>query len=464
MKINFEDLRGALEERLARHHVPGASIAVLCNGELTSAAAGLANVATGVALTDDTVMHIGSITKVLNATLVMQLVDERRVDLAMPVVQYLPDLKLKDRAALGEITVEMLLNHTSGIDGDMLPDHGHDEETIEKGIERFAQLGQIHAPGAEFSYCNAGTVIAGYLVQRLCGKSWYQLIHERIFRPLQMEHSVSLPEEALLHRASVGHYLQPGAQKPTRTSFAFLPLSFGPAGASVMMSARNLVLFASAYLTRGVGANGVRILSEESARAMQAISVSNEGKGYTYIDMGLGWMVTRENLLFHAGGGPGIVAALYAHPPTGFAAAVLTNAEHGLGLINEFMEPWLAELGPTLPFGMANVRPPLAPVQIDVDRYVGVYENVLCRFRVGRAGDGLSLSRQAKIAVYESVSTEEGPAAKLIPLGDDRFLVDVGDGSAAGSAAARIFTFRGLRTDGRMQYIGCIPRLWKRVS
>ena len=81
MKIDESDLQQSLEESVARNKVAGASIAVLWDGQLTTAAAGVINVTTGVKLTTETVMHIGSITKVFNATLVMQLVDEGKVDL-----------------------------------------------------------------------------------------------------------------------------------------------------------------------------------------------------------------------------------------------------------------------------------------------------------------------------------------------------------------------------------------------
>src|SRR5262245_51994140 len=114
MNIKQSDLQASLEERLTHHRVPGASVAVLKQGKLTSAVAGVINLDSGVALTDDTVMHIGSITKVFNTTLVMQLVDEGRVAIDEPVLRYLPDLRLKDREALERITVRMLLNHTCG--------------------------------------------------------------------------------------------------------------------------------------------------------------------------------------------------------------------------------------------------------------------------------------------------------------------------------------------------------------
>jgi CubicO group peptidase (beta-lactamase class C family) len=466
MKINASALRASLEASLARHQIPGASLAVFHDGELVIAAAGVTNMTTGVELTPDTVMHIGSITKILNATLVMQLVEEGKVALDEPVTRYLPDLKLKDRQALAQITVKMLLNHTSGIDGEMLPDHGHDEETIEKGIARFAQLGQLIPPGTEFSYCNAGTVIAGYIVQRLRGKSWYRVIRERIFEPLQMEHAAALPEEALLHRASVGHYLDPDSNsKPSRTSFAFLPLSFGPCGTSLMMSARDLLRFLRVHMSDGVGENGIRLLSAHSVKVMQQLTVNNKGKGYTYADgVGIGWFLAEEGLLHHLGGGPGIISGLYAYPKHGFAAIVLTNAMHGLDLINELMEPWLAEFGTTKPFGMAETDASEKHVRIDPARYVGVYGDVISRFIVSHAAAGLMLSKQAKLACYENISTQATSPSRLIPLGDERFMLEPGGAADRASAAFRLFTFRNPDRNSRMRHLGNTLRLYSRIS
>jgi CubicO group peptidase (beta-lactamase class C family) len=78
------DLARRLAASIERHKVPGASAAVFRDGQWEVAAAGVTNVTTGVDVTPETVMHIGSITKVLTATLVMQLVDEARVELAAP--------------------------------------------------------------------------------------------------------------------------------------------------------------------------------------------------------------------------------------------------------------------------------------------------------------------------------------------------------------------------------------------
>jgi CubicO group peptidase (beta-lactamase class C family) len=271
-----DNLASRLAASIQKHKVPGASAAVFRAGQWEVAAAGVTNVTTGVDVTAETVMHIGSITKVLNATLLMQLVDEGRVELAAPLKRYLPDFQVADRDATELITVEMLLNHTCGIDGEYFPDAGPDAERIEDVIPRIARQGQIHAPGAELSYCNSGAVLAGYLAQRLLGKSWYTLIEEQIFEPLQLQHSVVQPADALLHRATVGHFLNKDRTN-TRTSFAFLNPSFAPAGATAMLAAKDLATFALAHVNDGVGPNGHRLLSAASARRMQRQSATWRG-------------------------------------------------------------------------------------------------------------------------------------------------------------------------------------------
>ena len=119
-----ENLNARLAASIEKHNVPGASAAVFRAGQWEVAAAGVTNVTTGVAVTPETLMHIGSITKLLNATLMMQLVDEGRVELSAPVKRYLPDFHVADRLIAEQITVEMLLNHTCGLDGGVLPQRG----------------------------------------------------------------------------------------------------------------------------------------------------------------------------------------------------------------------------------------------------------------------------------------------------------------------------------------------------
>ena len=102
--INESNLQRILKRGLRKHQVPGASLAVMRNGRVTATAAGMTNLSTQVPATTDTVFQIGSISKIFTTTLIMQLVDEGRIDLDAPVRTYLPDF------AVGDADVSRLLS------------------------------------------------------------------------------------------------------------------------------------------------------------------------------------------------------------------------------------------------------------------------------------------------------------------------------------------------------------------
>ena len=443
-----DDLASRLSAAIQKHKVPGASAAVFRAGRWEVAAAGVTNVTTGVGITAETVMHIGSITKVLNATLVMQLVDEGRVDLAAPLKRYLPDFQVADRDATERITVEMLLNHTCGIDGDFFPDAGPDAGRIEDVIPRIARQDQIYAPGAELSYCNSGAVLAGYLAQRLLGKSWYTLVEERIFKPLELRHSVVQPADTLLHRASVGHFLnEDGAN--LRTSFAFLNPSFAPAGTTAMLSAKDLATFALAHVNDGVGPNGHRLLSAVSARRMRMQTAAWRGVGGG--GFGLGWMTDRR-ILSHDGGGPGIVSFLFVDPAAKTVAAVLTNAAHGGPVLNDITAP-LYEAAGAKPFQAEaeEVAKRATATRVDPRPYVGDYESTVVVLRVVPHEEGIALRVRMKMLFYDGDTLDESPPFPLRPMGDGHFASD-----------QHFVTFLNPGADGRMQHAASRRRLHKR--
>ena len=444
-----DNLASRLVASIQKHKVPGASAAVFRDGQWEVAAAGVTNVTTGVNVTAETVMHIGSITKVLNATLVMQLVDEGRVELTAPLKRYLPDFRVADRAATERITVEMLLNHTCGIDGEYFPDAGPDAERIEDVIPRIARQGQIHAPGAEVSYCNSGAVLAGYLVQRLLRKSWYTLVEERIFKPLELQHSVVQPANALLHRATVGHFLNKDGAN-TRTSFAFLNPSFAPAGATPMLAAKDLATFALAHVNDGVGANGHRLLSAASARRMRQQTAA--WRGVAGGGVGLGWMTMDKGILSHDGGGPGIVSWLFVDPAAKTVAAVLTNAAHGVPVLDEITAP-LYEAAGAKPFAADadELRKQVTDTPVDPHPYIGQYESVALAFRVIPHEEGIALRVRPKLLFYDGDTLEESPPLPLRPIRDGHFMAGQG-----------FVTFLNPGADGRMQHLVSRRRLHKR--
>lgn len=193
---------------IEKYDVPGAAFAVLADGEVVDGAAGGLSTTTGVGATADSVFQIGSITTVWTATLVMQLVDEGRLDLDAPVRTHLPEFRIADESAAATITTRQLLKHTAGFEGDIFTDTGVGDDCVEKYLEVLHEVPQLFPPDELFSYNNAGFCVLGRLVEVLRGKPFDVCLREHLATPLGLTHTATSPYEAILHRAAVGH-LQP---------------------------------------------------------------------------------------------------------------------------------------------------------------------------------------------------------------------------------------------------------------
>ena len=359
-------LQRLLEELAAEHNVPGASVAVLGGEEVTLAATGVTSTRTRVEVTSDTIFQIGSITKVFTATQVMQLVDEGRVELDAPVRTYLPELQLSDPRATATVTVRQLLAHTSGIDGDYFPDFGRGDDCVARFVAGVSGVPQIATPGRMFSYSNTGYVLLGALVAALAGTTWDAALKERLLAPLGAR-SVTLPEEAILHRAAVGH-LESGP-----TPVWMLPRAAGRGG--IIATAADVLSFARMHLDGGVGADGTRVLSEQSVRTMQERQVELPDRSLGTA-CGLGWILYDwggRRLIGHDGDTIGQFAFLRIVPDARFAVVLLTNGLTGPALHRSLFKRLLAEgAGVTMP----EPPRPVEGVEGDLERFVGTYERL----------------------------------------------------------------------------------------
>ena len=398
---------GAWQERLTelmhRHRVPGATLGVLHDGTITETAAGVLSTATGVAVTPDSLFQIGSITKVWTATLVMQLVDEGALDLDTPVVEVLPGFRVADAAVTEEVTTRHLLTHTSGIDGDVFTDTGRGDECIERYVLGMKDVVQNHPLGATFSYCNAGYVLAGRIVEHLTGLTWDRALRERLIEPLGLEGTVTLPEEALLHRTAVGHVHEPG-EDPVPTTTWTLVRSMGPAG---LITARvgDVLSFARMHLAGGLAADGTQVLSAASAGSMAEKHADLPDTRTLGDSWGLGWIRygwDGERLIGHDGNTIGQSAFLSVLPAHGLAVSLLTNGGSARDLYHALWSEIFREtVGVRMP---APLEPPASPPEFDPARYVGRYERSGITTEVTEQEGGLTLR-----------ATVTGPLAEVVP-------------------------------------------------
>ncbi|WP_040812853.1 serine hydrolase domain-containing protein [Nocardia concava] len=403
------ELERRLAESIERHGVPGAQVAVLAGEEIFEAAAGVLNIATGVAATTDSVFQIGSITKAWTAALILQLVDEGAVELDAPVREYLAEFRLRDESAAAAITVRQLLGHTSGIDGDLFLDTGRGADAVEKFVAAIADAAQVHRPGAMFSYCNSGYVLLGRIVEVLRGKRFDEVLRERLVTPLGLTRVAADADEAILFRAAVGHLESTpgGALRPTPVWA--LPASNAPAGARLAMSAGDLVRFARLHLNDGV-AEGIPVIPESAVRAMTVPHVELPDIGYG-THWGLGWQLfdaAGSGLFGHDGSTLGQNAYLRIAPAAGVAIALLANGGSAAALYRDLVGDLLEEYAgirlPTPP------TPPARPQPVDAALVAGRYRSALVEHAIEVDADGRAWLRTTPLTAE----------AALVPVAERR--------------------------------------------
>ena len=335
-----------LDELAAEHGVVGAQLAVLTDGEIADAAAGVLNAGTRAPVTPDSLFQIASITKVWTATLVQELANEGRLDLDRPVRDVLPGFR-------PVITPRQLLTHTSGIDGDLFHDTGSGDDAVEKFVARLADAAQISPPGELWSYCNSGFTVLGRIVEVLRGKPFNTVLKERIAVPLGLAVATTYAEGEALH-AAVGHVDGQPVTDPG-------PESDWPAGSALAMSARDLLAFARMHLATPAFA------------IMREPQVSLPDFGYRS-RWGLGWELHDYSgglVVGHNGGNKGLSAYLRVAPERGVAIALTASGGRAQAVFDAVIEHVFSEL--------AGVRraelpvPPADPEPVDVGRVVGTY-------------------------------------------------------------------------------------------
>ncbi|BCJ56045.1 serine hydrolase [Actinoplanes sp. NBRC 14428] len=400
-----EMLEARLPGLLRDHRVPAAAWGVLHDGQIVDGAAGLLSTATGVEATPDSVFQIGSITKLWTSTLVMQLVDEGKVELDAPVRTYLPEFRLGDEAAAAAITTRQLLNHTAGFEGDIFTDTGTGDDCVARYVETLHDLPQLFAPGEQFSYNNAGYCVLGRLVEVVRELPYDECLRRHLIGPLGLTHAATGPYEAILYRAAVGHIEQePGAGYEPAPVWA-MARSNAPAGAMLAMRPRDLLAFARMHLEDGRAADGTPVLAPGTAARMQRHEVGLPDIGVMGNSWGLGFErfdTPAGALVGHDGNTIGQAAFLRMVVEDGLAVTLLTNGGDAMALYREVFGLVLGALGrvplPGLP------HPPEQPERLDARRFVGTYSS--------RVAD-LTLSQDENGRIWLE-QTPKGELAELV--------------------------------------------------
>jgi CubicO group peptidase (beta-lactamase class C family) len=168
---------------------------------------GLADMEWNVPNQPDTKHRLGSITKQFTAMAVMQLVEKGKLKLDVPISAWLPDYPKKSADV---ITIHHLLTHSSGIPNftsfqTYLKNIRPNAYSPMQLVNLFADSTLQFKPGERHAYSNSGYVLLGYIIEKVTGKSYEQVLQENIFTPLKMNNTGYDRNRTLLKKRASGY-------------------------------------------------------------------------------------------------------------------------------------------------------------------------------------------------------------------------------------------------------------------
>ncbi|HUW11850.1 MAG TPA: serine hydrolase domain-containing protein [Anaerolineae bacterium] len=270
---------------------------------------------------ETTVFRIGSISKVLVAVAVMQLVEKRQIDLQADVNGYLTALQV-DNPYSKHLTLEHLLTHTGGIEDPPYESHTDASSRVPLGQFLAEELPSITLrPGKKFQYSSYGYALAAYVVEEISGLSFDVCAEQNIFQPLGTD--------------STDYLLAPPAPEGTATGYATRdgtyvaePLDYDDdhPGGSIISTAPYMAILIAALL--GDGCYGDACVLEATTLADMRLPRVRMGSRDLRQALGLvEGQVEGQKVLGHTGAIRGFGATLDMFPEQGVGYFFALNAE-----------------------------------------------------------------------------------------------------------------------------------------
>ncbi|MBL7129250.1 MAG: serine hydrolase [Ignavibacteria bacterium] len=294
--INAQDKAALIEELMNKYNEYGqfnGSVLVAENGNvILKKGYGYANMEWNVPNTADTKFRLASITKQFTSMLIMQLVEEDKINLDGKLSDYLPYYR-KDVG--DQVTIHNLLTHTSGIPNltnkppGVLEKMGSKHYEVKELIEEFCSDDLEFEPGSKYSYCNSGYNILGAVIEEVTGKPYEVVLRERIFEPLGMENSGIDDNEPVIEKRASGY--NKGIIDYENTNY--LDMSLVYAAGAMYSTVEDLFLWNQALYTD-------KLLSENNKEIMFTPFLQNYAYGWGVSELPIG--DENKKVIRHSGG------------------------------------------------------------------------------------------------------------------------------------------------------------------
>ncbi len=313
--------------------VPGLAIAVIKNDSVVLMKGfGSRTMGTAEPVDEHTLFAVGSTSKAFTATLVAMLVDEGKMRWDDPVATYLPTLEMYDPYVSRELTIRDLLTHRSGLARGDLMWYATDFDRAEI-LRRVRFLRPTWSMRARFGYQNIMYLAAGEAVAKVAGRSWDDVVRDRIFIPLGMtETNTSTKSLARSRNVATPH-------SDIDDTLRVIPWhnidNMGPAG-SINSSASDMLKWVRLQLAQGkLGATSLvsagALAETQTPQMVNQLSADfKQLNPFTHLQSyGMGWFLQDyrgRELRQHGGNIDGMSAIVAIMPEEKIGLVVLTNA------------------------------------------------------------------------------------------------------------------------------------------
>jgi serine beta-lactamase-like protein LACTB, mitochondrial len=323
-----QQIEESISKFMSANSTPGISAAVVENGgEVWSGGFGMADLENFVPATASTLYRLGSISKPLTATAVMELWERGKIDLDAPVQKYCPAFPEKP----WPITTRELLGHLGGIrhyrvaegkqssqDDPEIGNTKHFDDPIEGGFEFFAADPLVAQPGTQFHYSTQGYTVVGCALEGASGEKYVDFVRESVFVPAGMLETQADDHYAIIqHRTRFYQKNKSGAV----VNADFLDSSYKIPGGGWLSSADDLAQFEVALL-------GNRLVKQATRDMMWTSQETSDGKSTGYA---FGWRtgtVAGVRDVSHGGSQQGTSTYIIIAPDERAGIVVLVNMEN----------------------------------------------------------------------------------------------------------------------------------------
>ncbi|MCB0526878.1 MAG: serine hydrolase [Saprospiraceae bacterium] len=317
--------------------MPGLAFGIVQDGEVLMAEGfGYRDLEKKLPVTANTQFAIGSSSKAFTAACLAILADRDQLDWDKPVINYMPDFRLYDEFSTQEMTAVDLVCHRSGLPRHDLMWYGS-PNTRKEIYDRLRYLQPNKSLRTAWQYNNLMFMTAGYLVERISGKTWEAFVQQNIFAPLGMTNSnFSVKDMAAAKDAATG-YRTKDRKENIRMEYRNID-AVGPAG-SINSSVSDMLQWVKLHLDDGkVGEQ--EIISAAEMRHLHSPQMlmdrPNFAKNPELTDpaYAMGWFIYRYKglrVVQHGGNIDGFSALVYMLPEKNLGMVILTN-QNGAGL------------------------------------------------------------------------------------------------------------------------------------